>query len=88
MKNSLLHAVLLDYLSECGEEDRNEIITAYLPNIAALASTKDGARAAIVMFWHSATKDRRVSSFLYQKMNLKCYFCALMGKRPYAFRNI
>lgn len=58
--NSLVHAVLLDYLNVCSEEDRNEMIAAYLPHIAALASTKDGVHAAMLCFWHSIVKDRRV----------------------------
>lgn len=58
---SLVHSVLLDYMSECSEEHRGEIITAFLPHIAALASTKDGVRAAMACFWHSIVKDRRVS---------------------------
>lgn len=59
--NSLVHAVLLDYLSECNEEDKGEVITMFLPHIPALASTKDGVRAAMICFWHSIVKDRRVS---------------------------
>lgn len=59
-----MHAVLLDYLNECNEEDKGEMITAYLPHIAALASTKEGVRAAMTCFWHSIVKDRRVSIFL------------------------
>lgn len=57
-----MHAVLLDYLNECNEEDRGEIIAAFLPHIAALASTKDGVHAAMLCFWHSIVKDRRVSN--------------------------
>lgn len=57
--NSLVHAVLLDYLNLCNEEDRNEIITAYSPYIPSLASTKDGTRASIICFWNSIVKDRR-----------------------------
>lgn len=76
--HSLVHAVLLDYLNECSEEDRNEIIATYLPHIAALASTKDGVRAAMLCFWHSIVKDRRVSignmHFLHQ------HFAMLMDK--------
>lgn len=59
--NSLIHAVLLDYLNECNEEDRNELITAYSPYIPSLASTKDGVRASMICFWNSIVKDRRVS---------------------------
>lgn len=57
-----MHAILLDYLNECNGEDRTEIIATYLPHIAALASTKDGVRAAMLCFWHSIVKDRRVST--------------------------
>lgn len=56
-----MHAVLLDYLNECNDEDRNEIVAAYSPYIPSLASTKDGVRAAIICFWNSIVKDRRVS---------------------------
>lgn len=59
---SLVHAVLCDYLNECNQEDRGEIIEAFLPHIAALASTKDGVLAAMTCFWHSIVKDRRVST--------------------------
>lgn len=59
--NSLIHAVLLDYLNECNEQDRGEIITAFSPYIPSLASTKDGVRAAMICFWNSIVKERRVS---------------------------
>lgn len=60
--HSLVHAILLDYMNECNGEDRGEMIATYLPHIAALASTKDGVRAAMLCFWHSIVKDRRVST--------------------------
>lgn len=59
--NSLIHAILHEYLGECDEEDRNEIIALYSPFIPSLASTKEGTRSAIQCFWYSAVKDRRVS---------------------------
>lgn len=37
------------------------MIGTFLPHIAALASTKDGVHAAMLCFWHSIVKDRRVS---------------------------
>lgn len=57
--NSLIHAVLLEYLEEAGENDRNEVITAYIPHLAAIASTKCGARAAILCYLQSVAKERR-----------------------------
>lgn len=62
--NSLIHAVLLDYLNESNEQDRGEIVTTYSPYIPSLASTKDGVRAAMICFWNSIVKDRRVSDNL------------------------
>lgn len=57
--NSLIHAVLLEYLEECSEEDRNEIINLFSPMIPSLVTTQKGCKAAILCFWHSATKERR-----------------------------
>lgn len=57
--NSLVHSVLLDYLNECNDEDRAEMITAYSPFIPSLASTKDGVRSSMICFWNSIVKDRR-----------------------------
>lgn len=57
--NSVIHAVLLDFLQQSNEEDRTEIMTAYLPYIPSLASTKDGVRAAMHIFYNSIVKDRR-----------------------------
>lgn len=59
--NSLVHSVLLDYLNVCNEQDRGEIVTAFSPYIPSLASTKDGVRAAMICFWNSIVKERRVS---------------------------
>lgn len=58
---SLFHAVLVDYLGECKDTDKGEIITELIPYIPSLATTKDGVRAALMCFWHSIVKDRRVS---------------------------
>lgn len=59
---SLVHSVLLDYLNECNDEDRAEMITAFSPFIPSLASTKEGVRASMICFWNSIVKDRRVSN--------------------------
>jgi len=71
--------VLLDYLNECNDEDRNEIITAFLPYIPSLASTKDGVRSSMICFWNSIVKDRRVSnrkvSHCTQRYSIYYYLC-------------
>lgn len=57
--NGLVHAVLLEFLTVCSEEERIEMAVNYNPYIPSLASTKDGARAAMVIFFNSIVKDRR-----------------------------
>lgn len=59
--NGLLHALLLDFLHEAPEVDRNEVIELYLPHLAAISSTKDGTTAAIFCFVNSVVKDRRAA---------------------------
>uniref|UniRef100_A0A1Q3EYU5 Putative puf family rna-binding protein n=1 Tax=Culex tarsalis TaxID=7177 RepID=A0A1Q3EYU5_CULTA len=60
-ENGLLHALLLDYLQEAVEVDRNEVVELYLPHLAAISSTKDGTSAAIFCFVNSVVKDRRAA---------------------------
>lgn len=57
--NSLIHAVLLEFIEEAGEQDRNEIITAFIPHLATIASTKQGSRAAVLCYLYSVAKERR-----------------------------
>lgn len=57
--NSLVHAVLLEFIEEAGEQERNEIITAFIPHLAAIASTKQGSRAAVLCYLYSVAKERR-----------------------------
>lgn len=57
--NSLVHAVLLEYLEEAEEQDRTEIITAFIGHLAAIASTKQGSRAAVLCYLYSVAKERR-----------------------------
>lgn len=57
--NSLVHAVLLEFIEEANEQDRNEIITAFIPHLATIASTKQGSRAAVLSYLYSVAKERR-----------------------------
>jgi pumilio homology domain family member 6 len=57
--NSLVHAVLLEFLEEAEEQERNEIITAFISHLAAIASTKQGSRAAVLCYLQSVAKERR-----------------------------
>lgn len=57
--NSLVHAVLLEFIEEAAETDRNEMITAFIPHLATIASTKQGSRAAVLCYLYSVAKERR-----------------------------
>lgn len=57
--NSLVHAVLLEFIEEAPEVERNEIITAFIPHLAAISSTKQGSRAAVLCYLYSVAKERR-----------------------------
>lgn len=57
--NSLIHSVLLEFIEEAGETDRNEIITSFIPHLAAIASTKAGSRSAALCYLYSVAKERR-----------------------------
>lgn len=58
-----MHAILCEFLTECSENDLEEIRVAYSPYIPSLASTKDGVRASIIFFSNAPVKDRRVSKY-------------------------
>ncbi|KAL9882258.1 pumilio and CPL domain-containing protein penguin [Glossina fuscipes fuscipes] len=57
--NSLLHAVLLEYLKECDEDKMEEIVTMCTTIVPLMLTTKDGCQAAILCFYKSSTKNRR-----------------------------
>lgn len=57
--NSLFHSVISDYLAECSEEERNEVCGLLSNQLANLASTKEGAKAASQLFYSCAAKERR-----------------------------
>lgn len=59
--NAIVHAVLKEFLSECTEEDRGELIVMLRDSIVELSETKDGAQAAMTCIWHGTTKDRKSS---------------------------
>lgn len=59
--NSLFHSVISDYLSECSDEDRSEVCGILASQLASLASTKEGAKAASQLFYYLAAKERRAA---------------------------
>ncbi|XP_054731365.1 protein penguin [Anastrepha obliqua] len=57
--NSLVHAVILEYLRECEEEKIQETVCEFAPLIPLMLTTKDGTQAAIICFYKSPPKNRR-----------------------------
>lgn len=59
--NSLVHAVILEFMQATDEEKLEETVTALAPLIPHMLTTKDGTEAAIICFYRSTPKNRRVS---------------------------
>lgn len=58
--SGLVQSVLFQYLQECSNEDRNELISQLAPHVVILGNSKDGARAVMTCIWHGSNKDRKV----------------------------
>ncbi|KRF94029.1 uncharacterized protein Dmoj_GI14891, isoform B [Drosophila mojavensis] len=59
LDNSLVHAVLLEYIQVTDEEKLEETVTPLAAYIPYMLSTKDGTEAAILCFYYSTSKTRR-----------------------------
>ncbi|TDG39491.1 hypothetical protein AWZ03_014089 [Drosophila navojoa] len=59
LDNSLVHAVLLEYIQVIDKEKMEETVTPLAAYIPHMLSTKDGAEAAILCFYNSTSKTRR-----------------------------
>ncbi|XP_064538641.1 protein penguin [Drosophila montana] len=57
--NSLVHAVILEFMQATDEEKLEETVTALAPLIPHMLTTKDGTEAAIICFYKSTPKNRR-----------------------------
>lgn len=60
INSTLLHTVLLEYLSICSTEDKTEMIVMLRNNIVTLSQTKMGTRIAMQCIWHGTNKDRKI----------------------------
>lgn len=58
--NGLVHSVLLEYMKECQDNDREEMLQTYSGLLAHLVTTKEGCQAACLAYTIAQTKDRRV----------------------------
>lgn len=61
LDNSLVHAVFLDYLEESDTNEVEELAGLCANSLPHLLTTKEGCQAAIICFYNSPTKNRRVS---------------------------
>ncbi|XP_067640488.1 protein penguin [Eurosta solidaginis] len=57
--NSLVHAVILEYLAECEDDKIEETVSAFAPLVPLMLTTKDGTQAATICFYKSSPKNRR-----------------------------
>lgn len=56
-----MQTVLSQYLSECSDEDKKELIGQLASHIVVISNSKDGSRAAMQCIWHGTNKDRKVN---------------------------
>ncbi|CAG9824619.1 unnamed protein product [Phaedon cochleariae] len=60
LDSGLVQTVLCQYLAECSNDDRSELITQLASHIVVISNSKDGARAAMQCIWHGSNKDKKV----------------------------
>ncbi|GJQ72037.1 putative RNA binding protein [Trypoxylus dichotomus] len=60
LDSGLIQSVLYQYLVECNENDRNDLIGQLAPHAVVLSNSKDGSRAVMECIWHGTNKDRKV----------------------------
>ena len=60
LDSNLVQTVLAQYLVECKEEDRCELLGQLAPHIVILSNSKDGARVVMQCIWNGTNKDRKV----------------------------
>lgn len=76
--NSLVHAVILEYLKQCEEDKMEETVAMYSGLVPLMLTTKEGCQAAVICFWQSTPKNRRVS----KKKNQLCSILYLIFSFP------
>lgn len=57
--NSLVHAIMLEYVKEMEEDKTEETVTMFSALIPLMLTTKDGCQAAIICFHKATPKNRR-----------------------------
>lgn len=70
LDSGLVQTVLLQFLTECSEEDKKDLIGQLAPHIVVISNSKDGSRAAMQCIWHGTNKDRKVTSLFNTLYNI------------------
>ncbi|KAK2721895.1 hypothetical protein QYM36_004017, partial [Artemia franciscana] len=58
-QHSVVHRLLFEYLSMCGEKEKEELIQSLRGACVEMLHTRDGARITMICLWHGTTKDRK-----------------------------
>ncbi|KAJ7369419.1 hypothetical protein OS493_039125 [Desmophyllum pertusum] len=58
--HSIVHRVLLEYLTHADENSRLEMIELIKDTVVLILHTHDGARVGMYCLWHGTTKDRKI----------------------------
>ncbi|XP_012265665.2 pumilio homolog 3 [Athalia rosae] len=61
INTALVHSVLLEFLKNCTNEDRDEMIVMFRSFIVELSRTKDGTEVAIICLRHGTNKDKKIA---------------------------
>lgn len=78
LDSGLVQTVLSQYLTECSEEDKMELIGQLASHIVVISNSKDGARVAMDCIWHGTNKDRKVADHC-QANNSNNLFLIFLG---------
>ncbi|KRT81565.1 hypothetical protein AMK59_6124 [Oryctes borbonicus] len=60
LDSRLIQSVLYQYITECNENDRNDLISQLASHAVILCNSKDGSRTVMECIWHGTNKDRKV----------------------------
>ncbi|KAF2897689.1 hypothetical protein ILUMI_08483 [Ignelater luminosus] len=60
LDSQLVQSVLHQFITECSNEDRTELISQLSPHVVIISNSKDGARVAMNCIWHGSNKDRKI----------------------------
>ncbi|XP_034187161.2 pumilio and CPL domain-containing protein penguin [Osmia lignaria lignaria] len=60
LNHTLVQCVLLEFLNNCTNEDRTEMIVMLRSSIVELSQTKIGSKIAVICIWHGTNKDRKI----------------------------